>query len=202
MWDAPPASRSTTRSSGRTRGPQKICRRARRARRRRRPVQGQGRAAAGDLLLGPKVRWILDNVDGAREKAEAGDLVFGNMDTWVLWNLTGGADGGVHVTDVTNARRTMLMDLVDAVLGRGDRRRDGDPDVDAAGDPLVVGGLRRRSQPGVLRGSRSPASSATSRRRPSARPASRSARRRTPTAPATSCCSTPARRWSRRRTAC
>ncbi|MGH3386548.1 MAG: glycerol kinase GlpK [Nocardioidaceae bacterium] len=61
---------------------------------------------------GPKVRWILDNVEGAREKAEAGDLLFGNMDTWVLWNLTGGADhGGVHVTDVTNASRTMLMDL-------------------------------------------------------------------------------------------
>jgi glycerol kinase len=60
---------------------------------------------------GPKVRWVLDNVDGAREKAEQGDLVFGNMDTWVLWNLTGGTDGGVHVTDVTNASRTMLMDL-------------------------------------------------------------------------------------------
>jgi glycerol kinase len=61
---------------------------------------------------GPKVRWILDNVDGAREKAEAGDLLFGNTDTWVLWNLTGGAEhDGVHVTDVTNASRTMLMDL-------------------------------------------------------------------------------------------
>src|ERR671914_1784879 len=60
---------------------------------------------------GPKVRWILDNVDGARDKAEAGDLVFGNMDTWVIWNLTGGTDGGLHITDVTNASRTMLMDL-------------------------------------------------------------------------------------------
>ncbi|HOQ52252.1 MAG TPA: glycerol kinase GlpK [Micropruina sp.] len=60
---------------------------------------------------GPKVKWILDNVEGAREKAEAGDLVMGNMDTWVIWNLTGGTDGGVHVTDVTNASRTMLMDL-------------------------------------------------------------------------------------------
>ncbi|MFJ9783643.1 glycerol kinase GlpK [Amycolatopsis sp. NPDC101161] len=60
---------------------------------------------------GPKIKWILDNVDGAREKAEAGDLIFGNMDTWVLWNMTGGADGGVHVTDPTNASRTMLMDL-------------------------------------------------------------------------------------------
>ncbi|MGD8148331.1 glycerol kinase GlpK [Ornithinimicrobium sp. Y1694] len=60
---------------------------------------------------GPKIKWILDNVDGAREKAEAGDLVFGNTDSWLVWNLTGGTDGGVHVTDVTNASRTMLMDL-------------------------------------------------------------------------------------------
>ena len=60
---------------------------------------------------GPKIKWILDNVEGARQKAEAGDLIFGNMDTWVLWNMTGGPDGGVHVTDPTNASRTMLMDL-------------------------------------------------------------------------------------------
>ena len=60
---------------------------------------------------GPKIRWILDNVDGARERADSGDLLFGNMDTWVIWNLTGGTNGGVHVTDVTNASRTMLMDL-------------------------------------------------------------------------------------------
>ncbi|GAA4835659.1 glycerol kinase GlpK [Luteimicrobium xylanilyticum] len=60
---------------------------------------------------GPKVKWILDNVEGARDAAERGDLLFGNTDTWTLWNLTGGVDGGVHVTDVTNASRTMLMDL-------------------------------------------------------------------------------------------
>ncbi len=60
---------------------------------------------------GPKVKWILDNVEGARARAEAGDLVFGNIDTWCIWNLTGGTNGGVHVTDVTNASRTMLMDL-------------------------------------------------------------------------------------------
>jgi glycerol kinase len=60
---------------------------------------------------GPKVRWILDNVDGAREKAEAGDLMFGNMDTWVIWNMTGGTEGGQHITEPTNASRTMLMDL-------------------------------------------------------------------------------------------
>lgn len=60
---------------------------------------------------GPKIRWVLDNVEGARAKAEAGQLAFGNTDAWVLWNMTGGVDGGVHVTDVTNASRTMLMDL-------------------------------------------------------------------------------------------
>ncbi|MEO7753093.1 MAG: glycerol kinase GlpK [Terracoccus sp.] len=63
-------------------------------------------------FAGPKVRWILDNVDGARARADAGDLLFGTIDTWLLWNLTGGADdGGVHVTDVTNASRTLLMDI-------------------------------------------------------------------------------------------
>jgi glycerol kinase len=71
---------------------------------------------------GPKVKWILDNVEGARARAEAGDLVFGNIDTWCIWNLTGGTNGGVHVTDVTNASRTMLMDLAtlqwdDEILG-------------------------------------------------------------------------------------
>lgn len=60
---------------------------------------------------GPKIKWILDNVEGARERAEAGDLYFGNTDSWVLWNLTGGVNGGVHCTDVTNASRTMLMNI-------------------------------------------------------------------------------------------
>jgi glycerol kinase len=60
---------------------------------------------------GPKITWILDHVDGARARAEAGELAFGTMDTWVLWNLTGGAKGGVHATDPTNASRTMLMSL-------------------------------------------------------------------------------------------
>src|ERR1700754_271145 len=60
---------------------------------------------------GPKNRRILDNCDGARQRAEAGDLLFGNMDTCLLWNMTGGPDGGVHVTDPTNASRTLLMDL-------------------------------------------------------------------------------------------
>ena len=60
---------------------------------------------------GPKIKWILDNVPGVREKAEKGEVLFGNIDTWVIWNLTGGPQGGVHVTDVTNASRTMLMNL-------------------------------------------------------------------------------------------
>ena len=60
---------------------------------------------------GPEIKWILDNVEGAGEKAEAGDLLFGNTDCWVLWNMTGGVNGGVHKTDVTNASRTMLMDI-------------------------------------------------------------------------------------------
>ena len=60
---------------------------------------------------GPKVKWILDNVPGAREKAEKGEVLFGNIDTWVIWNLTGGPNGGVHITDVSNASRTMLMNL-------------------------------------------------------------------------------------------
>jgi glycerol kinase len=60
---------------------------------------------------GPKIAWMLQNVPGLREAAERGDAIFGNIDTWVIWNLTGGPNGGVHVTDVTNASRTMLMDL-------------------------------------------------------------------------------------------
>jgi glycerol kinase len=62
-------------------------------------------------FAGPKIRWILDNVPDARARAEAGDLLFGTMDTWVLWNMTGGPHGGVHVTDPTNASRTLLMNL-------------------------------------------------------------------------------------------
>jgi len=60
---------------------------------------------------GPKVAWLLDHIKGARTRAQAGELAFGTIDSWLLWNLTGGASGGVHLTDVTNASRTMLMDL-------------------------------------------------------------------------------------------
>ncbi len=58
-----------------------------------------------------KLQWVLENVDGVRAAAERGDAIFGTTDTWLLWHLTGGVHGGVHVTDVTNASRTMLMDL-------------------------------------------------------------------------------------------
>ncbi len=60
---------------------------------------------------GPKIQWMLDNVDGLRSKAERGEVLFGNIDAWVIWNLTGGPDGGVHITDYTNASRTMLLNL-------------------------------------------------------------------------------------------
>ncbi len=60
---------------------------------------------------GTKIAWILENVEGARERAEAGDLLFGNTDTWLIWNLTGGVNGGKHITDYTNASRTMLFNL-------------------------------------------------------------------------------------------
>jgi glycerol kinase len=60
---------------------------------------------------GPKIKWILENVDGVRAAAEKGEAVFGNIDTWVIWWLTGGPNGGAHVTDVSNASRTMLMNL-------------------------------------------------------------------------------------------
>ena len=60
---------------------------------------------------GPKLRWMLENIDGVRQAAQSGEALFGNIDTWLIWWLTGGPDGGVHVTDVTNASRTLLMDL-------------------------------------------------------------------------------------------
>jgi glycerol kinase len=59
----------------------------------------------------PRIRWLLDHRPGLRERAERGDVIFGTMESWLIWNLTGGPDGGLHVTDVTNASRTLLMDL-------------------------------------------------------------------------------------------
>ena len=132
------------------------------------------------------MRWILDNVDGAREKAEAGDLIFGNMDTWLIWNLTGGTDGGLHITDVTNASRTMLMNLttlswneeIASIIGVPMSML---PEIRASSE--VYGEVKS----GAFQGVQLAAISATSRRRPSVRPASRREKPRTRTAPATSC---------------
>jgi glycerol kinase len=60
---------------------------------------------------GPKIKWILDHIPGIRSRAQNGEILFGNIDTWLVWNLTGGPAGGVHITDVSNASRTMLMAL-------------------------------------------------------------------------------------------
>lgn len=77
--------------------------------------QDRFRAVTGlplaSYFSGLKLRWLLENVPNARKLAEAGDALFGTVDSWVCWNLTGGATGGVHVTDVTNASRTQLMNL-------------------------------------------------------------------------------------------
>jgi glycerol kinase len=91
-----------------------------------------------------KVQWILENVDGVREAAEAGDAIFGNTDTWLLWNLTGGVDGGVHITDVTNASRTMLMNLEtldwdDELISFFNIPRQMLPDIRPSSDPNKYG---------------------------------------------------------------
>lgn len=88
---------------------------------------------------GPKVKWLLDNQEGLRAKAQKGEVLFGNIDTWVIWNLTGGPDGGVHVTDVSNASRTMLMNLKtldwdDEILGIMDIPRAMLPEIKASSE--------------------------------------------------------------------
>ncbi len=83
---------------------------------------------------GPKIRWVLDNVPGVRERAERGDVVFGNVDSWCIWNLTGGVNGGLHITDVTNASRTMLMNL---------KTLDWDPEI------LAIMGVPRAMLPEI-----------------------------------------------------
>ncbi len=93
---------------------------------------------------GPKIKWMLDNVDGVRQAAERGEAIFGNVDTWVIWNLTGGASGGVHVTDVTNASRTMLMDLQtlewnEEILSIMGIPRQMMPEIKPSSDPDVWG---------------------------------------------------------------
>jgi glycerol kinase len=93
---------------------------------------------------GGKIQWILENVDGVREAAERGEAIFGNTDSWLLWNLTGGTHGGVHVTDVTNASRTMLMDLEtlqwdDELLSFFDIPRAMLPEIRPSADPSGYG---------------------------------------------------------------
>jgi glycerol kinase len=86
------------------------------------------------FFSGPKIKWILDNVPGARAKAERGEVLFGNIDSFLIWNLTGGPRGGVHMTDVTNASRTLLMNL---------ETLDWDPDM------LKVMGIPRAMLPSI-----------------------------------------------------
>ncbi len=93
---------------------------------------------------GPKIKWILDNVEGVRSAAERGDAIFGNMDTWVIWNITGGTNGGAHVTDVSNASRTMLMNLEtldwdDEILGIMGIPKQMLPEIRPSSDPKVYG---------------------------------------------------------------
>ena len=93
---------------------------------------------------GPKVKWILENVEGVRAAADRGDAIFGNMDTWVIWNMTGGVNGGAHVTDVSNASRTMLMDLRtldwdSEILGIMGIPRSMLPEIRPSSDPKVYG---------------------------------------------------------------
>ena len=87
---------------------------------------------------GSKLKWILDNVDGVRQAADRGEAFFGTIDTWVIWNLTGGVDGGVHVTDVTNASRTLLMDLRTRDWSDELLRLFGVPRSDAPSHPPLV----------------------------------------------------------------
>ncbi len=96
---------------------------------------------------GGKVQWILENVEGVREAAERGEAVFGNMDTWCIWNLTGGVDGGSYVTDVTNASRTMLMNLEtldwdDELLSFFNIPRQMLPEIRPSSDPSGYGTTR------------------------------------------------------------
>ncbi|GAA4393226.1 glycerol kinase GlpK [Tsukamurella soli] len=97
---------------------------------------------------GGKIQWILENVDGVRAAAERGDALFGTTDSWLLWNLTGGVDGGLHLTDVTNASRTMLMNLEtldwdDELIGFFNIPRRMLPAIRPSIDPSLYGNTRR-----------------------------------------------------------
>jgi glycerol kinase len=99
----------------------------------------------------PRIRWLLDTVPRLRERAERGDVLFGTMETWLIWNLTGGTDGGVHVTDVTNASRTLLMNLAtlswdDDLLAFFDVPRQMLPEIRPS---TQIYGKTRRVVPGI-----------------------------------------------------
>jgi glycerol kinase len=96
---------------------------------------------------GPKVAWLLDHVPGARAAASRGDVLFGTIDSWIIWCLTGGPDGGAHVTDATNASRTLLMDLAtlrwdDELLDAMRVPRAMLPQIRSSSDPRAYGHAR------------------------------------------------------------
>ncbi|MBY8885545.1 glycerol kinase GlpK [Streptomyces sp. PTM05] len=126
-------------------------------------VSALERAGHGDLIRrraglppatyfsGGKLQWMLENVDGLRKAAEDGNALFGTTDSWVLWNLTGGPNGGIHATDVTNASRTMLMDLEtldwdDELLGLFGIPRAMLPKINSSSHPDAFG-TSRTSRP-------------------------------------------------------
>jgi glycerol kinase len=97
---------------------------------------------------GAKAQWVFDHVPGVREAARQGEVLFGTIDSWLIWNLTGGTDGGAHVTDVTNASRTMLMDLAtlqwdDELLGLFGIPRSTLPEIRPSAEPMGYGTTRR-----------------------------------------------------------
>ncbi len=106
--------------------------------------QGKTGLPLATYFSGPKINWILENASGVRQAAERGDALFGNIDTWIIWWLTGGPDGGSHVTDVTNASRTMLMNLDtlewdDEILQEMEIPRAMLPRIVASSDPVSWG---------------------------------------------------------------
>lgn len=106
---------------------------------------------------GPKIKWLLDNVEGIRQKAHQGEALFGNIDTWLIWHLTGGPKGGAHLTDVTNASRTMLMDLKsldwdDEILAILGIPREMLPEIRPSSDPDLYGRILLNDVPVSLCG--------------------------------------------------
>ena len=134
---------------------------------------------------GTKVKWILDNVEGARERAKRGELLFGTVDTWLVWKMT---QGRVHVTDYTNASRTMMFNIHELDW---DERMLEVLDIPRAMLPKVRPSSGCTARPtSAVKAARvflSPVSPVTSRQRCTASCAFNRAWRRTPTAPAASC---------------